>query len=129
MGDLYDTCVFIDYWRGDSDAVDLMNIAINQPKSASYSTLSATELWQYSKLGRQEEIEYTALTHYFLQEAPLYTAAAMKAGQWLRRYSRAARMRLAADALIAATAEVKGDRIRTRNCGDLRKFYANVQPY
>jgi len=129
MGDLYDTCVFIDYWRGDAAAVALIAAIRGQPKTASYSTLSATELWQYTKLGRQEEIEYVALIRFFLKEAPLTIGAAMKAGQWLRSYSRSARMRLAADALIAATAEERGEQVRTRNCSDFKKFYGNVQAY
>ncbi len=129
MSDLYDTCVFIDYWRGDAAAFTLIDSVRRQPKSASYSTLCVTELWQYAGLGRQEEIEYTALIRYFLQEAPLSTTAAMKAGQWLRSCSRSERMRLAADALIAATAEERGEQVRTRNCKDFRRFYNSVQTY
>lgn len=129
MSDLYDTCVFIDYWGGDAAASTLVDSVRRQPRSASYSTLSVTEVWQYAGLGRQEEIEFIALTRYFLQEALLTTTAAMKAGQWLRTYSRSARMKLAADALIAATAEERGERIRTRNLGDFQKFYSNVQAY
>ena len=129
MSDLYDTCVFIDYWRGDANACALIDAVRKQPGSASYSTLSASEIWQYSRLGRQEEIEFVALTRYFIQEASLSTTAAMKAGQWLRRHSRSARMKLAADALIAATAEERGDVVRTRNCKDFQRFYNNVQIY
>lgn len=129
MSDLYDTCVFIDYWRGDIGARNLIDSVRRQPKSASYSVLSVTELWQYARLGRQEEIEYVALTRYFFQEALLTTTAAMKAGQWLRPYSRSARRRIAADALIAATAEERGEQVRTKNLGNFRKFYSNVQTY
>ena len=129
MGDLYDTCVFIDYWRGDTAAIALIDAVRKQPRSASYSTLSATELWLSPKLRRQEEIEFTALTRYFLQEAQLSTSAAMKAGQWLRPHSRSARMRLTADALIAATAEERDERVRTKNVKDFQRFYSNVQTY
>jgi len=129
MSDLYDTCVFIDYWRGDTGAVALIESVRAGEKSASYSSLSATELWQYPKLGRQEEVEFVALTSYFLQEATLSTAAAIKAGQWLRPLSRSARMRVAADALIAATAEEREERVRTRNLKDFQKFYSNIQTY
>lgn len=129
MSDLYDTCVLIDYWKGDAAAISLINVVRNRPKSASYSPLSATELWQYPNLSRREEIEYVALTRYFLQEAPLSTMAAIEAGQWLRGYSRNARMRLAADALIAATAKERGERVRSRNYKDIQKFYNNVQTY
>jgi len=129
MSDLYDTCVFIDYWNGDSAAVSLIDSVMKNPLSALYSAISVMELWQFAGLGRQEEIEYVALTRYFLQEAPLSAAAAMKAGAWLRSYSRAARMRLTADALVAATAEGRGDTVRTRNCRDIQRFYSKVQDY
>jgi Predicted nucleic acid-binding protein, contains PIN domain len=127
--DLYDTCVLVDYWKGDAATISLIDAVRNRPKSASYSPLSATELWQYPNLSRREEIEYVALTRYFLQEAPLSTMAAIEAGQWLRDYSRSARMRLAADTLIAATAKERGERVRTRNCKDTQKFYSDVQAY
>jgi len=129
MSDLYDTSVFIDYWKGDTAALTLIDSARRQPRSASCSPLSATELWQYPRLGRQEEIEYVALTRYFLQEAQLTTTAAMKAGQLLRAYSRNQRRKLVADALIAATAEERGERVVSRNDRDFRKFYSNVASY
>ena len=127
--DLYDTCVFIDYWKGDAAAMALIDAVRRQPRSASYSTLSATELWLSPKLGRREEIEFTALTQHFLQEAQLSTSAAMKAGLWLRPYTRSARRRLAADALIAATAEERGQQVRTRNVKDFQGFYSGIQTY
>ena len=129
MSDLYDTCVFIDYWRGDSVALALVDSARKNPGTVFYSPLSATELWQYPRLGRQEEIEYVALTRYMLREAVLDTTAAMKAGQWLRSYSRSQRMKLAADALIAATAEQRGATVHTRNIRDFKKFYVYVKQY
>jgi predicted nucleic acid-binding protein len=129
MSDLYDTCVFIDYWKGDSSAVSLIDAARNNLGSAFYSALSAMELWQYPSLSRREEIEYIALTSFFLTEAPLNKTDAIKAGQWLRSYRRHARMRLAADALIAATAENGGHRLITRNIKDLQRFYSDVHSY
>ena len=129
MSELYDTCVFIDYWAGDAGALSLIETARNQPKTISYSPISVTEIWQFPRLGRQEEIEFVALSRYFLQEAQLDTTAAMRAGEWLRSHKRSARMRLAADALIAATAEGRGDTVRTRNERDIRRFYSEVQTY
>jgi predicted nucleic acid-binding protein len=129
VSELYDTTVFIDYWRGDTAAVALVDAVRKVPKSASYSSLSVAELWQHPKLDRREEIEYVALTRYFLQEAPLDARAAMRAGTQLRAYSRNARRRLAVDALIAATAERRGECIRTRNWKDIQKFYSNVSAY
>jgi predicted nucleic acid-binding protein len=129
MSDLYDTCVFIDYWRGDAVAFGLIDSARRQPRSASYSPLSATELWQYQGLGRQEEIEFVALTRYFLQEAQLSTTAAIRAGHLLRGCTRSERMRLTTDALIASTAEERGERVRSRNYRDIRRFYSDVATY
>ncbi|MFW6116441.1 MAG: PIN domain-containing protein [bacterium] len=128
MGELYDTTVFIDYWRGDQGARALVERARLSPKSATYSPLSAMELWQYPRLTRKEEIEYVALT-LFLREAPVTTSIGRQAGQWLRGGRRRDRMRLAADALVAATAQETGDTVRTRNVADISKFYSRVQPY
>ncbi len=129
MGELYDTCVFIDYWNGDSAALSLINNAMDSVNTVSYSPISVIELWLSQKLGRQEEIEFTALTQHFLQDAGLTTNAAKKSGQSLMSYTRHQRMILAADAIIAATAEERGDKIRTRNIRDIRKFYSNVESY
>lgn len=126
---LYDTCVFIDYWRGDPAAFSLIEDVRNGTKTASYATITATELWQYSRLTRREEIEYVAITRYLLDEAVLTGVAAMQAGQWLRRYSRNRRRILSADALIAAIAAERGEKIITRNYRDIRRFYSNYATY
>lgn len=126
---LYDTCVFIDYWRGDVSAKRLIDAVVGKKSTASFSPITAAELWQYSKLGRKEEIEYTALVRYFLDQALLTADAAIQAGQWLRPYSRNRRRRLAADALIAATAQGRGEPIISRNPRDLKLFYQHVEVY
>ncbi len=129
MNELYDTSVFIDYWNGDGAAADLINGAISSPNTVSYSPMSIVELWQSAKLGRQEEIELSALTQHFIIDAGLSTNAAKKAGQSLMSCTRTQRMRLASDAIIAATAEERGEKIRTRNVSDMKKFYSNVEVY
>ena len=129
MSELYDTCVFIDYWNGDKSAKSLIIKAMNCPNTVSYSPISAYEIWLSKKMGRQEEIEFIALTQHFLQDTGLTTNAAKKAGQSLVSYQRNQRMRLASDAIIASTAEERGDKIRTRNIKDLTKFYKNVEVY
>jgi len=120
---LFDTCLFIDYWNGDSAAQSLVNDVMTGKVSASFSTITATELWQYSSLSRKEEIQYLALTKFFLIEAPLTNTAAIQAGQWLRSLSRSTRRRVSADALIAATAKERGEVIRTRNVREIKRFY------
>lgn len=126
---LYDTCVFIHYWKGDPAALALIDSVRTEQVSASYCTITAMELWQYSKLGRREEIEYIALTRHFMDEAMLTCDAAIQAGQWLRKYSKSRRRRLSADALIAATAQERGEPVRTRDYRNMRLFYPNVQTY
>ena len=126
---LYDTCVFIDYWRGDPSAFILIEDVRKGTKTASYATITATELWQYSRLTRREEIEYVALTGYLLDEAVLTGMAAIQAGQWLRQYSKSRRRRLSADALIAATAAERGEKIITRNHRDISRFYSDYATY
>lgn len=129
MGELYDTCVFIDYWNGNGAASSLIRTAVDNPKTVSYSPISVIELWQSPLLGRQEEIELEALTTHFLQDAGLSYNAAKKAGQSLISFSRNQRMKLASDAIIAATAEDRGDKVVTRNVKDIRKFYDEVETY
>lgn len=127
--ELYDTTVFIDYWKGDPAALALIDVVRKGEASASYSPITATELWQYSGLGRREEIEFNALIRYFLTEAPLTTSAAIRAGQWLRAFSRSKRRRLCLDALLAATALERGELVRSRNAKDISLFHSNVQSY
>lgn len=126
---LYDTCVFIDYWKGDPAAFALIEGVRTGQVTASFCAISATELWQYPGLTRREEIEYMALTQFFIAKAPVSARAAVQAGQWLRSYSRNRRRRLAADALIAATAHERGEVVRTRNYREIQRFYSNVQGY
>jgi len=126
---LFDTGVFIDWWRGDTGAVNLVDGVKTGHLTASYSSLTIAELWQLPELGRQEEIEYVALTRRYLQEAPLGFEAARLAGRWLRDCTSNQRRELFADALIAATAQLRGEPVYSRNDRQLRRFYADIQPY
>jgi len=126
---LFDTGVFIDWWRGDTGAVKLVDAVKGGHLTASYSSVTIAELWQWDELGRQEEIEYVALTRRYLQEAPLGFEAARLAGRWLRDCTSNQRKELFADALIAATAQLRGETVYSRNDRHLRRFYADVQPY
>ena len=125
---LYDTTLFIDYWKGIPAALVLIDDARQGKTVASYSPISATELWQYPLLNRREEIEFFAMG-LFLKEAALTTKVATRAGTWLRAYRRNQRRLLAADALIASTASERGETIITRNTRHLKKFYSNVVSY
>jgi len=126
---LFDTTVFIDWWRGDTGAINLVEAVKNGRLTASYSSMSIVELWQWDQLDRKEEIEYIALTKRYLEEASLGFQEATLAGTWLRGYSRNQRRTFFADALIAATAQLRGETVYSRNDRQLRRFYSNVQPY
>ena len=126
---LFDTTVFIDWWRGEAGAMELVEAVKSGELTASYSTMTIAELWQWDQLDRQEEIEYTALTRRYLEEAPLGFEAARLAGTWLRDCSRNQRRELFADALIAATAQLRQETVYSRDEGHLRRFYPQVQPY
>ena len=125
---LFDTNVFINWWRGDQGAVRLVEAVRAEQATASYSPITATELWVYEKLGRQEEIEYIALTS-LLEEAVLTRDMAVSAGSRLRDFSDNRKRELWADALIAATAQARGEKIYSRDVKDLQRFYSNVQTY
>ncbi|MDP2948978.1 MAG: PIN domain-containing protein [Chloroflexota bacterium] len=126
---LFDTTVFIDWWRGDTGAISLVDAVKNGRFTASYSSMSIVELWQWDQLDRKEEIEYVALTSRYLEEASLGFEEARLAGTWLRGYGRNQRRELFADALIAATAQLRRETVYSRNDRQLRRFYSDVQPY
>jgi predicted nucleic acid-binding protein len=126
---LFDTTVFIDWWRGHPGATQLVDAVRSGRLSASYSSITICELWQWDQLDRREEIEYTALTKRYLEEAPLGVEAARLAGTWLRACSRNQRRELFADALIAATAQLREETVYSRNEPQLRRFYPQVQSY
>ena len=125
---LWDTTVFIDYWKGVPGAVALVNDVVSGSETASYSAITSLELFQFNQLGRQEEIELVAL-FMVLEEAPITSRIAGQAGQMLRVMSRSQRQRLSADALIAATAIDRGEKIYSRNHRDIQRFNSNVDTY
>ena len=126
---LFDTTVFIDWWRGDPGATELVDAVTSGRMTASYSSITICELWQWDELERQEEIEYIALTKRYLQEAPLGFEAAQLAGTRLRGYKRNQRKELFADALIAATAQLRQETLYSGNDRQLSRFYSQVKGY
>lgn len=79
-------------------------------------------------MSRDEETYHRA-NLIFLREVPFTSELAMQVGVWLRSATRVQRLRLAADAMIAATAASLGATIYTRNPRDFTRFYADVQAY
>ena len=125
---LFDTTVFIDYHRGDKAAQSLVQPVLDRLSTASFSPLTVAELWQGKMRDRREELEYTALLT-VMEEAPLGSSVARRAGYKIREYGHNQKADLFADALIAATAEERGELIYTRNHKDMSRFYSNVKKY
>ncbi len=124
---LFDTTVFIDYYRGDLEARSLMYAVFEGSVTASYSALTAFEIWM-GVLTHKEEIDFLGIMAAF-EEAPLTASMAREAAASLRQVGIRRGEALFRDALIAATAAERGEAIYTRNVRDFQRFYDNVQSY
>lgn len=125
---IFDTTVFIDYHRGIQAAKELVASVINKKLTASYSALTVAELWQGAMRDRKEEMEYSAILA-CMEEVSLSSDICRIAGTNLRAYGDNERAKYFADALIAATAEIKGEQLFTRNDKDMKRFYSNIVRY
>ena len=124
---LFDTTVFIDYYRGDAGAKDLIDAVIDGSLTASYSSLTSFEIW----IGiddREEELDFLAMLSQ-CEEAPLTAAMARTAAIWLKGLSPRRAEGLFRDALIAATANERGEAIYTRNVRDFERLSIDVRTY
>jgi len=124
---LFDTTVFIDYYRGHEGARVVIESAVSGRMTASYSAFTVFEFW-IRPMERLEELEYLALLS-LLEEAPLTRDVAQIAAMWLRGQSRISRQRLIGDALVAATAVARSEPIYTRNRRDFARFDVQVRGY
>ncbi len=125
---LFDTTVFIDYWRGDVAAKQLVGQMIQGHMAVHLCPITAIELWQSPRMGRKEEIEFAAFLT-LMRAAPMSVDTGREVGIALRSLSRSQRRRLMADAIIATTAKQLGAAVHTRNVKDLSRFHNNVQRY
>lgn len=125
---LFDTSLFVDYVRGDEKAQELFAKVVSGEMTASYSPVTIAELWQGEMSGRQEIIQYEALLT-AMGEVSLTSRIAKIAGGGLREVTGKRRIKLFADALIAATAKDRGEVIYTRNIKDMKLFYNEVEGY
>ena len=125
---LLDITVFQDYVQGDEDAHAIISQVIEGTKTAAIPPLILFELWQDPSLDRKTEIGYVAMLS-FLEDAPLSAEAAKKAGLWLASVEETERDKLAYFALIAATAQERGEPICTRNQELFSRFYSDFVDY
>lgn len=124
---LFDTTVFIDYYRGDPGAQDLIEQVLNGELIASYPSLTVFELWLGTMNAQEEAIHTDVLS--VLEEACLNNEAAKRAAPLLRTLPIAERQRLIGDAFIAATAIVLEEPIYTRNTADFQRLGAPIRTY
>jgi len=124
---LFDTTVFIDYYREDPSAQALINEVLEHSLKVSYSALTRFEIW-IGISSYEEEIDYLGILGPF-EEVPLTASMARMAAGWLRNLPPRQSEALFRDALIATTAAERSETIYTRNVRDFTRFYANVQSY
>jgi predicted nucleic acid-binding protein len=124
---VFDTTVFIDFYDGDSHARELFQRVRAGDLIAGYSPVTIYELWAGS-LTRDDEVAF-GMMFSVLTEMPLMRNIARQVGLWLRDLTRQQRLRFAADAMIAATADSVDATIYTRNPRDFLRFYPNVESY
>ena len=124
---LLDPTVFIDYYRGDAGAKDLFDAVIDGSLTASYSSLTSFEIW-IGIDNREEELDFLAMLSQ-CEEAPLTASMARTAAIWLKGRSLRRAEGLFRDALIAATANERGEAIYTRNVRDFERLSIHVRTY
>jgi predicted nucleic acid-binding protein len=120
---LIDTDVIIDYLRGQADAVTYIESLTNP---LLISTVTVAELYS----GVREGEERTALETFIsaFELVPVSEEIAVKGGLYRRGYSKSHKVGLA-DALIAATAEVRGATLVTLNTKHFPMLTSVKAPY
>jgi predicted nucleic acid-binding protein len=122
-GWLLDTCVIIDYLRDRPEAVDLIRHASARP---AVSAISAAEIFAGARTAT-EESRIDGLLHQLLV-CDVNLEVARLGGAYRRRYGPSHGV-LVPDALIAATAQVHGARLVTRNARHFPMIKDLVVPY
>mgnify|MGYP001975258115 CR=1 FL=1 len=125
---LLDATVFRDYRVGDPGARAIIEQVIEGSRTASISPLTVFELWGGLPMDRRTEMGYAGMLG-FLEAAPLSPEAAKVAGVWIASVEPEQRDELARVALIAATAQERGEPVYTRNVEPFSKFYSDVVGY
>lgn len=127
-GPILDTTFFIDLRKGDLGATELWSSIRNGDLSASFSSITTFELWVGVGFQAADEEFYQGMFE-FLEEVRPSAVAAAQAATWLRNLPRSTRNDRFRDALIAATAWERRERVYTRNIRDFCRYYTNVETY
>ena len=125
---MLDTVALIDYYHGRQGVLPYLEAILDQRATGAFSTITELELWQGIRPGEEER--HQALLA-LLERVPLDGTIARRAGQ-LRRQFGLERLSLP-DAAIAASAQVSGCTLVTRNSRDFEdlagiiaiEFYSN----
>jgi predicted nucleic acid-binding protein len=120
---LLDTCIIIDYLRDRAEAVDFMTRLVPPPL---VSVVTAAELFAGVRSVAERHQTQAVLERMSVQDVDLEIA--MLGGIYCRRYRRSHGVEIP-DALIAATAEVHGARLVTRNARHFPMVDDLVVPY
>jgi predicted nucleic acid-binding protein len=120
---LLDTCVIIDYLRDRPEAVELIRRASTRP---AVCAITAAELFAGARTAAEQR-RIDGLLHQLLVCAVNLEVARL-GGAYRRRYGPSHGV-LIPDALIAATAEVHGARLVTRNARHFPMIKDLLVPY
>lgn len=112
---MLDTVALIDYYHGRPGVVAYIDAILEERATGAFSTITELELWQGIRPGEEERHE--ALLN-LLERVALDGAIARRAGQ-LRQQIGLDRLSLP-DAAIAASAELAGCTLLTRNSHDFK---------
>ena len=110
---MLDTVALIDYYHGRPGVLPYLDAILGGRTAGAFSTVTQLELWQGIRPGEEER--HAALLA-LLERIPLDGVIARRAGQ-LRQQIGLERLSLP-DAAIAATAELAGCPLLTRNTRD-----------
>jgi predicted nucleic acid-binding protein len=114
---MFDSVALIDWYCGRKGIASYFEPILAGEEQVAFSTVTELELWQGIRAG--EEKQHEAMLA-FLERVPLDSVIARRAGQ-LRQKVGLARLSLA-DAAIAASAEVTGRTLLTRNTRDFAQL-------
>jgi predicted nucleic acid-binding protein len=116
---MLDTVALIDYYHGRAAVLPYLEAILDGQATGAFSTITELELWQGIRPGEEERHE--ALLS-LLERVPLDGAIARRAGH-LRQLAGLDRLSLP-DAAVAASAELSGCTLLTRNTRDFEPLQA-----